>query len=165
MIDQTLIKGTESKKYLDKVMQAKSEFGVILKKEDQIFDEIRSEKQYQFRYLSFGLIYEPYVKNPDNFTFWIRFEYESEDLKMMKWMKVDSNSVYKGLLIIGNQFLNSESSLERILKNPAFSFIKKGEITAGKRIMPYALVSFENILIKLLFNPINGHLKLVELLK
>jgi hypothetical protein len=69
------------------------------------------------------------------------------------------------MLVVGNQFFNRETGVEKILTNPAFSLIKKGEIKAGKRILYYTLIRFEDILIKLFINPINGHLKMVELLK
>ena len=162
MIDQTLIKGTESKSQLDRLMQSESRVATIIRTRDPIIDITEPEWQRNFIYKYIGVTYKPFIKNPSNYTIDIRFEYEPIELKLLK---ADSSAIYRGMLVIGNQFFNTELSLEKILKNPGFSFIKKGEITAGKRIMPYALVSFENILIKLFINPINGHLKMVELLK
>jgi len=67
--------------------------------------------------------------------------------------------------MIGSQFINKESTVEKILVNPSFSLIKKGDEIINKRRIIYALLSFQNILIKLYYHTENGHLKVVELNK
>jgi hypothetical protein len=161
LINETFIPGNVDKTFMDELMQSKGKSGIIIRTQDDLITPPR-EKQRYFGYLLLGLFYRPFVKNPENFTFSIRLEFEPEDLKRIN---ADTGNVYKGLLVLGNQFITKESNIEKILANPAFSLIKKGDDIFNKRRRIYALVSFQDILVKLFYNTQNGRLKLVELIK
>ncbi len=162
LINETLIKGNISKEQLDNIMQSKSRNGVIIKTQDPIINITETERQRYFGYSESGVIYKPFIKNSERFTLSIRLEFEGDEQKQLKRQTSDP---YTGLLMIGSQFINKESTVEKILVNPSFSLVKKGDEIINKRRVIYALLSFQNILIKLFYHSGNGHLKLVELNK
>lgn len=162
LINETLIKGNISKEQLDNIMQSKSRNGVIIKTLDLIINITETERQRYFGYSESGIIYKPFIKNSERFTLSVRLEFEGDEQKQLKKQTFNA---YTGLLMIGSQFINKESTVEKILVDPSFSLIKKGDKIINKRRVIYALLSFQNILIKLYYDSENGHLKMVELNK
>ncbi len=160
-VNGRLLEENASKTFVDSVFGARSKNGTIIRTHDVILDTDLGERRRAFHFPDFGVWYRRSINDPSMYSLSVRFVYNL----LSNRPKKDSLQVYTGELKIGKTLITKQTRLDELLADKDFRLVKKGEVTTKKYQYPYAVVAFQDVLLKMSFLPQDAALWVIEIAK